>query len=104
MKGWFPSELLHSRKSCRSACQDRGFLLSSERMQADSGGVSRRLRQNAVCVACTKVWRGCRYLRGPGNCGTPRVRRVQLIRRQGQQGGPGWAELSSCTLGGKKAL
>lgn len=67
----FPSELLHSHKSCRSACQDRGFLLSSEKMQVDSGGVFRRLRQNVVCVACTKVWRGCRYLRGPGNCGTP---------------------------------
>lgn len=47
----FPSELLHSHKSCRSACQNRGFLLSSEKMQADSGGVFRRLRQNVVC--CT---------------------------------------------------
>lgn len=100
----FPSELLHSHKSCRSACQDRGFLLSSEKIQADSGGVFRRLRQNVVCVACTKVWRGCRYLRGSGNCGTPGVRRVPLVRRRGDsKEEPGWAELSSCTPGGKNA-
>lgn len=54
------------------------------------------------CVARTRVWRGCGYLRGPGSYGTPGVRWVQLlIRRWGLQGGPGWAELSSCTLGGK---
>lgn len=35
----------------QSASRDSDFLLSSEKMQADTRGVFRRLRQNAVC--CT---------------------------------------------------